>query len=109
MGEGADRASLAGSLPPLAGASAPVSPWVKKKKKFRGEMGEGADRASLAGSLPPLAGLSAPDSGSTLMEDFNSTQKNFFQGEKGEKGQAGHLWLAASHPWLEPLPLSPPG
>ena len=46
----------------------------------------------------------APESGSTLMETEKQT-KNFFRGD-GRRGQSGHLWLAISHPWPRPLPLT---
>ena len=70
-------------------------------------MGEGADWASLAGSLPPLLWASAPESGSTLMETEKQTKKFFFRGD-GRRGRPGQPWLAVSHPWLGPLPLTPP-
>ena len=67
-------------------------PW-EKNFFFRGDGSRGrAGQLRLAVSHP-WPGPLAPDSRSTLMEDFNSTQKNFHLPHKGRRGRrsAGSL------------------
>ena len=69
MGEGADWASPAGSLSPLAQASAPDSPWAKKKFQIPHK-----GRRS-AVSLPPSLSSLSSQGGSTLMEHLEQSHQ----------------------------------
>ena len=91
------RLGISGWQSPTLGLG--LCPWIRvhphgdrkaDKTFFQRRWEKGSERASPAVSLPPLAQASAPDSGSTLMEDFNSTQKisSPTQGRRGRRSVA---------------------